>query len=77
MVSITVRDVPDGVRAELAARAARNGRSMQEYLRSELVRLAETPDIGEVLARIRRRKGATGAGPTTDDILAYKDADKR
>ncbi len=77
MVSITVRDVPDAVRAELAARAARNGRSMQEYLRSELVRLAETPDIGEVLARIRRRKAATGAGPTTDDILAYKDADKR
>ena len=50
---------------------------MQEYLRSELVRLAETPDIDEVLARIRRRKAATGAGPTTDDILAYKDADKR
>jgi plasmid stability protein len=77
MVSITVRDVPDATRAELAARAARSGRSMQEYLRSELVRLAETPEIDEVLARIRRRKAATGSGPTTEDILEHKDADKR
>ncbi|WP_183100261.1 FitA-like ribbon-helix-helix domain-containing protein [Nocardioides pelophilus] len=77
MVSITIRDVPDVVRAELAARAARSGRSMQEYLRNELMRLARTPDIDEVLARIRRRKGPAAAGPTTEDILAYKDADKR
>ena len=43
----------------------------------ELVRLAETPEIDEVLARIRRRKAATGSGPTTEDILEHKDADKR
>ena len=74
MVSITVRDVPDAIRAELAARS---GRSLQEYLRSELVRLAETPDFDEVLARVRRRKVATGVSPTTEDILEHRDADKR
>lgn len=33
MVSITIRDVPQETRNELAARAARSGRSLQEYLR--------------------------------------------
>lgn len=32
-VQITIRDVPDKVRDELAARAARQGKSMQEFLR--------------------------------------------
>ena len=37
--SITIRDVPDETRDELAARAALTGRSLQEYLRSKLVGL--------------------------------------
>jgi plasmid stability protein len=40
MTSITIRNVPDEVRDELAARARLSGRSLQEYLRSELIRLA-------------------------------------
>ena len=39
-VSITIRHVPDGARDERAARAARSGRSLQEYLRAELVELS-------------------------------------
>lgn len=77
MGSITIRDVPDETRAELAARAARSGRSMQEYLRNQLVRLAETPEPDEVLARVRRRKTATGASLNTNDLLALKDADQK
>ncbi|MGH3209759.1 MAG: FitA-like ribbon-helix-helix domain-containing protein, partial [Trebonia sp.] len=38
--SITIRDVPDETRDELAARAAATGRSLQEYLRSKLIDLA-------------------------------------
>jgi plasmid stability protein len=34
-VQITIRDVPDAVKDELAARAALQGKSMQEYLRAE------------------------------------------
>jgi len=41
MVAITIRDVPAETRNELAARAARGGRSLQEYLRGQLVELAE------------------------------------
>jgi plasmid stability protein len=39
-VQITIRDVPEQVRDELAARAALKGQSMQEFLRAELARLA-------------------------------------
>ncbi|MEQ6895999.1 hypothetical protein [Microbacterium sp. KR10-403] len=52
-VTITVRNVPDGVRDELAARAARSGRSLQEYLSLELTRLATTPRAAEAIARAR------------------------
>ena len=53
VVSITVRNVPDEVRDELASRAARSGRSLQEYLSGELRRLAQTPSAAEAIARAR------------------------
>ncbi|MEO5743391.1 MAG: hypothetical protein ABIQ53_02215 [Terracoccus sp.] len=40
---ITVRDVPDGVRDELAARAAHAGKSLQEYLRRMFIDTAARP----------------------------------
>jgi len=45
-IQITIRDVPESVRDELAARAALQGRSMQEFLRIELERLP-TPSTQE------------------------------
>ena len=54
-ISITIRSVPDEVRDELAARAARSGRSLQEYLVHELTRLAGKRTVDDVLDSIRRR----------------------
>lgn len=51
-VVITIRDVPDETRDELAARAARLGQSMQQYLRRELIQIAARDKNSEVLARI-------------------------
>ncbi|MGH8303634.1 MAG: FitA-like ribbon-helix-helix domain-containing protein [Steroidobacteraceae bacterium] len=59
-VAITVRDVPDDVRDELAARAARAGKSLQEYLRAMLVDATSRPSVGDVIARARARVDATG-----------------
>lgn len=42
--AITIRDVPDDTRDQLAERAAASGRSRQQCLRAELIRLAERPD---------------------------------
>ena len=77
MPSITIRDVPDDVRDELAARARRSGRSLQAYLRSELVGLAERPDSETLLARVRDRKRRTGSRLSAERILEHRDHDRR
>ena len=77
MVAVTVRDVPDDVRDELAARAARVGKSLQEYLRGLLVQAAERPTVDEVLARARTRVTSTGARVDGAATLAARDADRR
>lgn len=76
MASITVRDVPDEARDELAARAAGSGRSLQEYLRAQLIELADRPDQRQLVGRIRERKRHTGTHLETEQILAHRDADR-
>lgn len=76
-VAITVRNVPDEVRDELAARAARDGRSLQEHLRAMLVASASRPDAREIIARARARVEATGTHIGTESILTELDADRR
>ena len=77
MPAITIRDVPTETRDELAARAAATGRSLQEYLRRELIQLANRPDNEVVLARIVERKRQTGSSMTTREILDHRAADRR
>ena len=76
-VQITIRDVPDAVRDELAARASLQGKSMQEYLRAELERLATRPPVEQILASIRERKSMSGTRLSPEEILAHRDADRR
>lgn len=76
-VAITVRDVPDEVRDELAARAARAGQSLQEYLRAMLLDATSRPAVGDVIARARARVDATCARVDAEAILAARDADRR
>ena len=76
-VAITVRDVPDEVHNELAARAARAGQSLQEYLRGMLVDAAVRPPVADVIARARARVDATGVQIDAASILAARDADRR
>ena len=77
MVAVTIRDVPDDVRDELAARAARAGKSLQEYLRGLLVEAADKPTVEAVLARARARVTATGVRIDAAATLAARDADRR
>ncbi len=76
-VAITVREVPDDVRDELAARAARDGKSLQEYVRGMLIDVAAKPSVGDVIARARARVAATGVRIDAESILAARDADRR
>jgi plasmid stability protein len=77
MTTITIRNVPEETHAELAARAARAGQSLQEYLRATLVEVAQRPDKQAWLAAVRARVLATHSSLSTDKILAYRDADRR
>lgn len=76
-VQLTIRDVPERVRDELALRAAADGKSMQEFLRAELVRLAAKPSINSWLKEVRARKRASSVRLTSSEILAARDADRR
>ena len=77
MPSITIRDVPEETRDELAARAARSGRSLQEYLRAQLIALAARPDAETLIGRVRERKRRTSTSLTAERILRHRDADRR
>jgi hypothetical protein len=69
MPNVQVRDVPDEVHAALVRRAAQAGQSLQQFLASELVRIATTPTLEEILDRIERRpKGGLSADATMDAL---------
>lgn len=74
-VAITVRNVPDQVRNELAARAAAKGWSLQEFMLHELIELSQRPNNAELIARARQR--LAGHGPTIEQILNARDEDRR
>lgn len=75
--SITIRDVPDRTIDELASRAALTEQSLQEYLRADLIELAEAPDVEVLMARVRARKDATGASLDGRTILGHRDVSRR
>jgi plasmid stability protein len=75
--SITIRDVPDDVRDELASRAGLAGRSLQEHLRAELIALAQRPSVAVLIARVRERKASGGSRLPARKILAHRDRDRR
>ena len=76
-IQITIRDVSEKVRDELASRAALQGKSMQEYLRSELERLAARPSAEAWLEQVRRRKRSSQTRVSSRQILENRDADRR
>jgi antitoxin FitA len=76
MVAITIRDVPDEVRDELAARAAGSGRSLQEYLSAALAELAARPSVEAVVAAARARAKASGRRFSAATIIADRDAER-
>ena len=76
-VQITIKGVPEDVRDELAAQAALNRQSMQEYLRGELERIAARPPVHVWLREARRRTASAGTVVPASLILEARDADRR
>jgi plasmid stability protein len=76
-VSMTIHDVPDETRVELAARAARAGQSLEEYVRGRLVALAQRPSPDTFGDRVGHRVLVTGSALPADSVLDLQDADRR
>jgi plasmid stability protein len=76
-IQINIRDVPERVRDELAARAALQGKSMQEFLRAELERIASRPSVESWLEQVRKRKRAAQTRVSPKQILENRNADRR
>ncbi|HDY82576.1 MAG TPA: hypothetical protein ENH48_06430 [Halieaceae bacterium] len=76
-IQITIRNVPEDVRDELASRAALQRQSMQEYLRGELLRIASRPSVEAWLEAVRERKGAAGTRIPATKILQARDSERK
>ena len=76
-IQITIRNVPEDVRDELASRAALQRQSMQEYLRGELQRIASRPSVEAWLDAVRERKGAAGTRVPAAKILQARDSERK
>jgi len=73
MPNVLVRDIPDDVHAALQRRAERSGQSLQQFLASELTRLASQPSVEELFDRVaRRRGGRVGLRTAVDDLDAER-----
>ena len=76
-IQITIRNVPEDVRDELASRAAKQHKSMQEFLRDELQRIASKPSLESWLAAVTERKHCAKSRVTASQILRARDADRK
>jgi len=76
-VQLTIRNISEEVRDQLATRAMLKKQSMQQYLHDELERIAAKPSMEGWLARVSQHVEASGAAVTTSAILDAKDADRK
>lgn len=74
---MTIRHIPDEWRAELAARAARERQSLQEFMLHQIESIVAHPPLDLVVERARQRVRASNSSVTIEDILGSRDADRR
>ncbi len=70
---IQIRDVPDAVHSILKARAAREGMSLSDYLKRELERTANQPNLREWIERVRQMKPISSAKSSAEIVRELRD----
>ena len=75
MTTLYIREVSEEVAETLKQRAAAQGKSLSAYVGAELAKIAARPTNEEIVERLRGRDRANG--PTTDEIVAAVQADRR
>ncbi len=71
---IQIRNVPDEVHTKLKVRAAQMGLTLSDYLKREVVHIAETPTLEELLERISRRGPVDLRESIEDAVRAERDS---
>lgn len=71
MPSVRVKNVPDDTHAVLRQRAAVAHQSLQEYLRTLLIREASKPTVADVMERAGGRAG--GSMPLAEAAATLRD----
>lgn len=71
---IQIRNVPDSLHRKLKARAAEAGKSLSDYLRAEVERIAALPTREEMLVRIHRRSRVQLSEPAATIIRRERDS---
>ena len=75
MTTLYIRDISEEVAETLKQRAAAQGQSLSAYVGAELAKIAARPTNDEIVERLRARDRSNG--PTTDEIVAVVQADRR
>jgi antitoxin FitA len=75
MTTLYIREVSEEVAETLKQRAAAQGKSLSAYVGAELAKIAARPTNEEIVARLRARDRSNG--PTTDEIVAAVQVDRR
>ena len=71
---IQVRNVPEKVHNTLKARAAREGMTLSDYIKRELMRVSERPTMDEWLEQTRQLKPIVGKRSATEIIRELREA---
>lgn len=71
---IQIRNVPDDVHRDITERAAKAGMTLSDYLKREVVRLAATPSLEEIMERVRSRRRPTLSETPAEIIRAERDS---
>ena len=71
---IQIRNVPDEVHQKLKVRAVQSGMNLSDYLKREVVRLAELPTLDELLERVSRRAPVDLTEAIEDIVRADRDS---
>lgn len=77
MPSISIRNVPEATRDALAAKAARAGQSLQEYLLARLMEMGDRVEVAEVIAEMKDIASSWEEEVTSEQILEAIDQGRR
>ena len=72
-VMVQIRNVPDDLHRRLKSRAALAGRSLSDYLLSEIRKIAEQPTLDELRSRLRERVHVDPALSPVEAIRAERE----